>query len=126
MWAANRQDNSISVVDVASGKVAATITTSAFIYRLRFTPDGKYVVATQPETGSVIVYDASTRAVVKTLEIGGAPVAVALHASQPTRAFIVASQAKQIVEVDLVTFLIGRRYPIGGNADGIAIAGPAA
>jgi YVTN family beta-propeller protein len=123
VWAANRQDNSISVVDVASWKVTATLTTTAFIYRLRFTPDGKYVLATQPDTGSVLVYDAATRALVKTLDIGAAPVAVALHPSQPSRAFIVASQAKQVVEVDLATFQIGRRYPIGGNADGIAIAG---
>jgi YVTN family beta-propeller protein len=125
VWAANRADNSISVVDVASGKVTGTLTTTAFIYRLRFTPDGKYVLATQPESGAVLVFDASTRALVKTLEIGGAPVAVAVHPSQPSRAFIVASQAKQVVEVDLATFQIGRKYPIGGNADGIAIAGSA-
>jgi len=126
VWVANRQDNTISVVDAAAGKVTATIATSAFIYRLRFTPDGKYVLAMQPETGAVLVYDAATRALVKTLEIGGAPVAAAVHASQPSRAFVVRSQAREVVEVDLTTFQVGRRYPIGGNADGIAVAGSGA
>ena len=42
----------------------------------------------------MLVYDAASRALVKTLEV---------------------------VEVDLATFQIGKRYPIGGNADGIAI-----
>jgi YVTN family beta-propeller protein len=123
VWAANRQDNTISVVDLPTGQVTATIATTAFVYRMKFTPDGRFVLATQPETGSVLIYDAATRALVKTLTVGGAPVAVAIHPSQPTRAFIVASQARQVVEVDLTTFALGRRYAIGGNADGIAIAG---
>jgi YVTN family beta-propeller protein len=122
VWVANRQENTISVVDVASGRVAATIAASAFIYRLKFTPDGKFVLATQPETGSVLVYDAASRTLAKTLEIGGAPVAVAINAAQPARAFIVASQARQVVEVDLTTFAIGKKYAIGGNADGIAVS----
>jgi hypothetical protein len=35
------------------------------LYRVRFTPDGKYVLARQPETGSVLVCDAATRAPAK-------------------------------------------------------------
>ena len=62
LWTANAQDGTLSVIDIAAKKVIATLdakVTSA--NRLKFTPDGKYVLISCLGKGDLVIYDAASR-----------------------------------------------------------------
>src|SRR6185503_2295920 len=58
LWTANAQDGTLSVIDLASKQVIATIDAKIpASNRLKFTPDGKLVFITSLRGGEVVVYD---------------------------------------------------------------------
>jgi YVTN family beta-propeller protein len=64
-WTANAQDGTVSVIDLATKKVTATLDVNARgANRLKFTPDGKYVLLS---ANALVVLDAATHKEVKRL-----------------------------------------------------------
>ena len=71
LWAANAQDGTISVVDMAGRKVVETLSANVNgANRLKFTPDGKMVLVSTLGGPDLTVLDAATRKVVKRVKIG--------------------------------------------------------
>jgi YVTN family beta-propeller protein len=71
LWVANAQDGSISVIDLATKKVVATLNVPVeSANRLKFTPDGKRVLVSLLNEPDLVIMDAKTRTVVKRLSIG--------------------------------------------------------
>jgi YVTN family beta-propeller protein len=65
-WAANAQDGTISVIDLATKKVTATLAANVpGANRLKFTPDGKLVLVTPGS--ALVILDAATHKEVKRL-----------------------------------------------------------
>lgn len=59
-------------------KAIDTLPTGKFVFRLRFTVDGKRVLATVPEANEVLVYDSATRRVLARMPVEGTPVSTAI------------------------------------------------
>jgi YVTN family beta-propeller protein len=123
VWAGNRGDSTISVVDAAAMKTLETFSTEKFVFRLGFTHDGKRVLATEPESDAVLVFDAATRKLLHTIAIPGAPVSIAIGADDRL-AYVVAAGAGKVVEIDLEKYAAVRDFATGTGPDGIALMDP--
>jgi YVTN family beta-propeller protein len=118
-WVANAQDGTISVIDLATKTVVATLPANVpGANRLKFTPDGKLVFVTPGS--ALVVIDAATRKEVKRLS--------SVHGSggiqmQPdgTRAYVACGRDGYVAVIDLKTLEEVGRIPIAGP-DGLAWA----
>ena len=60
LWTANAQDGTLSVVDLTTRTVTATLDAKTFgANRLKFTPDGKLVLISMLGDGDLVIYDAA-------------------------------------------------------------------
>ncbi len=74
LWAAHSKDGGVSIIDIASKKVTATLQLGTKrSNRLKFTPDGKTVLITDLDAGVLIVLDRATRKEVKRITMGKTP-----------------------------------------------------
>jgi YVTN family beta-propeller protein len=122
VWVGHRPTGGISIIDTATQKVVSTIDVEHFVFRLAFTPDGRYVLATVPDAGVVEVYQAATGDRVKQIETpGGSPVTLAID-PDGRRAFAAVAEANRVYVIDLKTLEIVASMPSGGSPDGIAVA----
>lgn len=120
VWTGHRPTGGISVIDTATKKVVANVPVSTFVFRIRFTPDGRYALATEPEAHQLLVFDASSRELVKKVPIEGAPVTVAVDASSK-RAYVASAGPNEVYVVDLTTFSVVDEMPSGGVPDELAV-----
>ena len=118
-WVANAQDGTISVIDLATKSVAATLAANVpGANRLKFTPDGKLVLVTPGS--ALVVMEAATRKEVKRLSN--------VHGSggiemQPdgARAYVACGRDGYVAVIDLKTLEEVGRIPIA-SPDGLAWA----
>ena len=101
VWVANAQDGTISVIDLATKKVTATLAANGpGANRLKFTPDGKLVLVTPGS--ALVILDAATHKEVKRLP--------SVHGSggiqmQPdgARAYVACGRDNYVAVIDLKT-----------------------
>jgi YVTN family beta-propeller protein len=117
VWVANAQDATISVIDLATKKVVATLQTNTKgANRLKFTPDGKRVlVSSGPE---LVALDAGTRQVIKRIPIGHGSAGVLVQ-PDGKRAFVACSPDNYIAVIDLTELKVSGHLDVGGNPDGM-------
>ena len=71
VWAANAQEGTISIIDVASKKVTRTLNANVRgANRLKFTPDGKSVFVSSLFNGDLTIFNAGSRQEVKRIKLG--------------------------------------------------------
>jgi YVTN family beta-propeller protein len=122
VWAANAQDGSVSVIDVASKKVSQTIDAKVHASnRLKFTPDGKYVLVTSLGDGTLAVFDAATRHEVKRLTVGRGAAGILMRPDNSV-AYIACSPDNSVVVFDLKTLTVVKHIKAGQEPDGMAWA----
>jgi YVTN family beta-propeller protein len=128
IWAANAQDGTVTVIDVASKKATQTFPIAVKgANRLQFTPDGKRVLVSGlgggPNAASpnLIVLDAATRKETKQLNLGGGSAGI-LIVPDGSRAYVAVSAKDKVVVVDLKTVEITAQIPTGKQPDGLAWA----
>src|SRR5580693_5439445 len=74
VWAANSGEGSVSVIDVASKRVTASLDLKTRrSNRLKFTPDGKLVLISDDGGGELVFVDAARRTERKRLKVGKGP-----------------------------------------------------
>jgi YVTN family beta-propeller protein len=118
-WVANAGDGTVSVIDIASKRVVATLNANARgANRLKFTPDGKLVFLS---ADVLVVLDAATRKEVKRI--------ASVHASggiqmQPdgSRAYLACGREGDVAVVNLKTLEVVGHIDAGGGPDGLAWA----
>jgi len=121
LWAASHQEM-VTIIDLATKKVAATINThTKFANRLKFTPDGKRVLISDLGTGDLIVLDASTRNEIKRISLGHGCAGI-LVAPDGSVAYVAVSPDSNVAVVDLKTYSATSRIPTGKGPDGMAWA----
>jgi YVTN family beta-propeller protein len=125
IWAANAQDGTITIIDIAGNKPTHTFPVSVHGNRLKFTPDGQRVLisgggpnATSP---NLAVLDAATRKEIKQLGLGGGSGGI-LIAPDGSRAYIAVSAKDKVAVVDLKTLEITAQVSTGKQPDGLAWA----
>ena len=121
-WAANSNDGSVSIMDVAAKKVAQTLDVkTGHSNRLKFTRDGKLVLISDPGNHGLVVLDAASRKEVKRLNVGRQPEGI-LIAPDGAHAYIAVAGEKTVAILDLKTLEVSARISTGNGPDGMAWA----
>lgn len=126
IWAANAQDGTVTIIDVASKKAMQTFPVSVRGNRLQFTPDGKRVLISGsggPNFAgpNVVVLDATTHKDIKQFSMGGGSGGV-LIVPDGSRAYVAVSAKDKVAVVDLKTLEVTAQIPTGKQPDGLAWA----
>jgi YVTN family beta-propeller protein len=120
VWAANSGDGTVSVIDVASKKVTATLDMKTKrTNRLKFTPDGKLVVISDDGGGEVVFVDAATRKERKRLKVGKGPEGTLVQ-PDGAKAYVALSGENAVAVIDLKTLEVTGKIATGYGPDGLA------
>ncbi|TAK17012.1 MAG: YncE family protein, partial [Acidobacteria bacterium] len=121
LWAAHSQDGGVSVIDLATKAVVATIDAkTGRSNRCKFTPDGTKVLISDINNNAVVVIDVKTRAVVQRIPAGQQPLGILMD-PDGTRAFVAFSVDNVIGVLDLKSMTFVDRISTGAVPDGMAI-----
>jgi YVTN family beta-propeller protein len=123
IWAANAQDGTVTIIDVAGKKVTDTVAIPVRgANRLKFTTDGKRVLIAGlggGATKNLVVMDAATRKEIKTFDLGGGSAGIVI-VPDGSRAFVAVSGKDKVVVVDLKMLEISGSVATGKGPDGLA------
>jgi YVTN family beta-propeller protein len=122
LWTANAEDGSLSIIDVAGKKVAATLDARILgANRLKFTPDGKLVFVTSLRGGDLVIYEAASRKEHKRVPIGHGAAGILMDPAG-ARAFVACSPDNYVTVLDLETLEVTGSIDVGEEPDGLAWA----
>ena len=122
LWTANAQDGSLSVIDLATRTVTATLDAKTFgANRLKFTPDGKLVLISSLRDGDLVIYDAKSRREFKRVPIGHGAAGILID-REGNRAFISCGPDNYVAVLDLKDLQVTSHIDVGGEPDGLAWA----
>ena len=122
LWTADSQDGSLSIVDLSSQTVAASLDAKIFTSnRLKFTPDGKLVFITSLRGGDVVIYDVASRKEYKRVAVGHGAAGILMD-PVGQRAFIACTPDNYVAVVDLKSLEVTGHVDVGGEPDGLAWA----
>jgi YVTN family beta-propeller protein len=120
LWAANAQDGTISVLDLASKKVVQTLAANVSgANRLKFTPDGKLVFVSSLGGSDLAIFDAATRAEVKRVKIGHGAAGIEMQ-PDGVRAYVACTPDNYIAIIDLKSLEVTGHIDAGKQPDGLA------
>jgi YVTN family beta-propeller protein len=123
IWAANAQDATVTIIDVASKRVTDTVPIPVRgANRLKFTPDGKRVLISGlagRATNNLLVLDAVTRKEVKKFDLGGGAAGIEV-VPDGSRAYVAVSGKDKVAVLDLHTWEISGNISTGKQPDGLA------
>jgi YVTN family beta-propeller protein len=121
LWTANAGDGTLSIIDLATRKTAATLDAKIIgANRLKFTPDGKLVLISRLFDGDLVIYDAVSRKEFKRVKIGHGAAGILIE-PDGARAFIACTPDNYVAVVDLKTFEVTGKIDVDGP-DGLAWA----
>jgi YVTN family beta-propeller protein len=120
VWAANAQDGTISVIDVAAQRVTDTLAARVNgANRLKFTPDGKMVFVSTLGGPELVIIDAATRRDIKRLPIGTGAAGIQMQ-PDGARAYVACTPDDNVAVIDLKTLAVAARIDAGKQPDGLA------
>jgi len=122
IWAANAQDGTISIIEVASKKVVQTLDVDVrSANRLKFTPDGKLVFVSMLGGADLAVFDATTRKGVKRVKIGSGAAGILMQ-PDGLRAFVACTPDDYVAIIDVKTLEMTGKIGAAKHPDGLAWA----
>lgn len=121
-WVANAGPGTVTILDLTQKRVAATLNLNIqSANRLKFTPDGKYVLISMLAQPDVLVIDAATHNIVKRIPIGHGAAGILMQ-PDGARAYVACSPDNYVAVIDLRTLQVAGRIDAGGGPDGLAWA----
>jgi len=70
VWAGNRAEDTVSIIDTTSLQLVKTLESPGFPYRVEFTPNGKYALVPQAKSGTLMVGDVAGQSVIRHIPLG--------------------------------------------------------
>jgi YVTN family beta-propeller protein len=70
VWAGNRAEDTVSVIDTATLQVVKTLDSPGFPYRVEFTPNGLYALVPHALSGTLMVGDVAGQNVLRHIPLG--------------------------------------------------------
>jgi DNA-binding beta-propeller fold protein YncE len=120
LWAANAQDGTISILDLAQKKVTQTLNANVNgANRLKFTPDGKLALVSTLSGADLSIFDVATRTLKKKIPIGHGAAGIEMQ-PDGKRAFVACTPDNYVVVIDLEKLEAGEHIDAGKNPDGMA------
>jgi YVTN family beta-propeller protein len=120
IWAANAQDGTVSIIDVATKKVTQTLAASVNgANRLKFTPDGKLVFVSTLGGPDLTIIDAATRRDVKRVKIGRGAAGIQMQ-PDGLRAYVACTPDDYVAIIDLKSLDVVGHIDAGRHPDGLA------
>jgi YVTN family beta-propeller protein len=121
-WAANSGDGTVSIIDVAAMKVAQTLELRGkHSNRLKFTPDGRLVLISDPGSNALVIVEAASRKELKRFSVGRQPEGIVIPPDGAS-AYVALAGEKTVAVIDLKTLEVSARIPVGNGPDGLAWA----
>ena len=111
--------------DTRSFERLAEVKTGPVPIRVVASPDGRWIVTSNLGAGSLTVIDAATREKVRDIVLSGAEEAgqvTILFSADGRRLYAAETGRDQVAEVDFASGAVLRRFAVGKNGDGLAIA----
>lgn len=123
LWVASRvADGGIAIINTATNAVVQTLpTTTKVANRVKFTRDGKFVLVSDTTGNTLLVYDAASKEMIKSIAMADGPSGI-LIAPDGQRAFVACAGAKKVQVVELTSFSITHEIETGNVPDGLAYA----
>jgi YVTN family beta-propeller protein len=123
IWVANAGDGTVSIIDVASKKVVATLSVNVQgANRLKFTPDGRLAFVSSLNKPDVLVLDRVTRKEVKRIPAGDGAAGILMQ-PDGARAYVACSPDGYVAVIDLHSLEVVGRIAVGQGPDGLAWVG---
>jgi YVTN family beta-propeller protein len=120
LWAANAQDGTISIVDLATKKVTATLQANVpGANRLKFTPDGKLVFVTSLSGSGIAILDATTHKEVKRILKDNRAAGIQMQ-PDGSRVYLACTGDNYVAVVNLKTLEVSDKINAGPQPDGLA------
>jgi DNA-binding beta-propeller fold protein YncE len=120
LWAANAQDGTISILDLAQKKVTQTLDANVnSANRLKFTPDGKLALVSVLNGPDLSIFDVATRTLKKKIPIGHGAAGIEMQ-PDGARAFVACTPDSYVVVIDLKTLEAKGHFDAGKNPDGMS------
>jgi YVTN family beta-propeller protein len=121
-WTANSGDGTVSVVDLETKRVTATLQVDVkSANRLKFTPDGKRVLISLLGGPDLVVIDVEHHKVEKRIPIGKGAAGILVQ-PDGKRAYVACTPDDYVAIIDLSTLAVAGHIEAGGNPDGLAWA----
>lgn len=119
VWVGDYENNHITVIASANDSIVATFSSGGErLLRLKFTPDGKQVLAPHGGSKSISIFDARQRAMRAKLELTLAPKVIAIS-GDGKRAFLTNPADHQATVIDIAARKVERTFATGKTPDGI-------
>jgi YVTN family beta-propeller protein len=120
VWSAHSRDGGVSIIDVASKKVLQTIDVATKrSNRIKLTPDAKFALVSDIDTGEIVVLDAPGRKVIAHIPVGKSPEGILMPAAGG-RAYVAVNGDNFIAVIDLKTWKMTKKISTGTGPDGMA------
>jgi len=124
VWVANAEDGTISVIDLATKRVTATLSPNVRgANRLKFSHDGKWVLVSSLRGGDLTVFDAAKRIEAKRIPVGHGASGIVVQPDS-ARAYVACSPDGYVAVVDLASMSVVAKIPAGNEPDGLAWVAP--
>ena len=121
IWAANAQDGTITVIDVATKSATSFAANVQGANRLKFTPDGALVLVSTLGGRDLHIIRASDRSEVKRIPVGTGAAGIQIQ-PDGARAYVACSPDNYVAVVDLKSMQVVGKIDAGKNPDGLAWA----
>jgi YVTN family beta-propeller protein len=122
LWTANAQDGTVSIVDLGTRKVTATLPAKVFgANRLKFTLDGKLVFISSLRGEDLVILDARTHAEAKRIKIGHGAAGILMQ-PDGSRAYVACGPDNYVAVIDRKKLEVTGHIIAGGEPDGLAWA----
>jgi YVTN family beta-propeller protein len=120
VWVTNRAANTVSIIETATDTIIADFNSGGeFPIRAKFTTNGREVYVSNATSGDVAVFDARTRELLTTIDVGAVPIGIVMDADG-SRAFIANTQDDFVTVIDTATRTVTGRIETGDEPDGMA------
>ncbi|WP_087004730.1 YncE family protein [Rhizobium sullae] len=111
-FVSNAEENTVSVVDLDTGKTLGTAGTGDYPHGLRISPDGKSIYVANVKDGTVSVIDTGTFAEVARIAVGLTPVQVGFT-PDGSRAYVSLRDENMVAVIDTSTRKVIGRVEVG-------------
>ena len=124
VWAGNRAEDTISIIDTTTLNVVKRLESKGFPYRVQFTPNGKHALIPHATASSLVVCSVADQSVVRSIPLGltqvAAPSTAGVFPHPDNRhAFVTVRNDNSVLVLDIESGKTLARVGVGASPDGV-------